>query len=168
MLGSDWSKKISKVDMTLLHLYFSLWIFQPTFVICGVSRFLMTVEASITLQFPYFMAEKWKMRTYQQPFKKALNITEVFRTTATTETQRVRESSYIYIYIYIYIYMVECSPVVREIWVQSQVASYQRLLKWYLIPSCLTLSNIRYVSRVQWNNPGKGVAPSLAPHCSSY
>ena len=31
--------------------------------------------------------------------------------------------------------------------------------KWYLIPSCLTLSIIRYVSRVKWSNPGKGLAP---------
>ena len=46
--------------------------------------------------------------------------------------------------------------------------SYQRLLKWYLIPSCLTLSNIRYISRVKWNNPGKEVAPSPTPRCSSY
>ena len=30
-----------------------------------------------------------------------------------------------------------------------------------MIPPCLTLSNIRYVSRVKWSNPGKGVAPSL-------
>ena len=35
--------------------------------------------------------------------------------------------------------------------------------KWYLIPTCLTLSNIRYVSRVKWSNPGKGVASSLTP-----
>ena len=32
---------------------------------------------------------------------------------------------------------VECSPMVWETWVQSQVASYQRLYKWYLIPPCL-------------------------------
>ena len=56
---------------------------------------------------------------------------------------------------------------VRETWVQSQVASYQRLLKWYLIPPCLTLSNMRYVSRVTWSNPGKGVALSPTPRCSS-
>ena len=30
-----------------------------------------------------------------------------------------------------------------------------------MIPPCLTLSNIRYISRVKWCNPGKGVAPSL-------
>ena len=63
---------------------------------------------------------------------------------------------------------VECSPMVRETWVQSQVASYQRLKKLYLIPPCLTLSNIRYVSRVEWSNPGKGVVPSPTPSCSSY
>ena len=38
---------------------------------------------------------------------------------------------------------------IRETWIQSQVASYQRLLKWYLIPPCLTLGNIRYLSRVK-------------------
>ena len=36
--------------------------------------------------------------------------------------------------------------------------------KWYLIPSCLTLSNIR----VKWSNPGKGVLPSPTSRCSSY
>ena len=56
----------------------------------------------------------------------------------------------------------------RDTWVQSQVASYQRFLKWYLIPPCLTLSNIRYVSRVKWSNPRKGVAPFPTPRCSSY
>ena len=34
------------------------------------------------------------------------------------------------------------------------------------MPPCLTLSIIRYGSRVKWSNPGKGVAPS--PWCSSY
>ena len=63
---------------------------------------------------------------------------------------------------------VECSPMVQETEVQSHVESYQRLKKWYLIPPCLTLSIIRYVSRVMWNNPGKGVAPSTTPRCSSY
>ena len=63
---------------------------------------------------------------------------------------------------------IECLPMVRKTWVQSQVGSYQRLLKWYLIPPCLTLSNIRYVSRVKWSNLGKEVAPSPTPRCSSY
>ena len=57
---------------------------------------------------------------------------------------------------------------VRATWVQSQFVSYQRLLKWHLIPPCLSLSNIRYISRVKWNNPGKGVVPSPIPQCSSY
>ena len=63
---------------------------------------------------------------------------------------------------------VESSPMIRVTWVQSQIASYQKLLKWYLIPPCLILSNIRYVSRVKWDNPGKGVVFSPTPWCSSY
>ena len=43
-----------------------------------------------------------------------------------------------------------------------------KTLKWYLIPPCLTLSNIRYVSRVKWSYPRKGVPPSPTPQCSSY
>ena len=56
----------------------------------------------------------------------------------------------------------------RETWVQSQVESYKRLKKWYLTPPCLTLSIIRYGSRVKWSNPGKEVAPFPTPWCSSY
>ena len=63
-------------------------------------------------------------------------------------------------------YRLKCSPMARETWVQSQVESYQRLKKWYLMPPCLTLSIIRYGSRVKWNNPRKGVAPSPTPCCS--
>ena len=37
-----------------------------------------------------------------------------------------------------------------------------------MIPPCLTLSNIRYISRVKWSNPGKEVAPSSTLWCSSY
>ena len=53
-------------------------------------------------------------------------------------------------------------------WVQSQVQSYQRLKKWYLILPCLTLSSISYWSRIKWSNPKKGVAPSPTLWCSSY
>ena len=67
------------------------------------------------------------------------------------------------------LYFVFLSSMVRENRVQSQVESYQRLFKkWYLIPPCLILSIISYVSRVKWSNPGKGVAPSSTPQCSSY
>ncbi len=45
--------------------------------------------------------------------------------------------------------------------VQSQVESYKRLKKWYLMPPWLTLSIIRYESKVKWSNPGKGVGPPL-------
>ena len=59
-------------------------------------------------------------------------------------------------YIYIYIERErECSPMARKTWVQSQVESYQRLKKWYLMPLCLTLSIIKYGSRVKWSYPGK-------------
>ena len=47
-------------------------------------------------------------------------------------------------------------------------SSHTKDSKWYLIPPCLTLSIIRYVSRVKWSNPEKGVAPSPTPLCSSY
>ena len=52
--------------------------------------------------------------------------------------------------------------------VQSEVESYQRLEKWYLIPPCLTLSITRYVSRVKWSNPGKGIAPYPTPQWNNY
>ena len=61
-----------------------------------------------------------------------------------------------------------CLLMAWETRIQSQVELYQRLQKWYLMPPCLTLSTIRYVSRVKWKNPGKGGAPSLTPRCSSY
>ena len=37
-----------------------------------------------------------------------------------------------------------------------------------MIPPCLTLSNILYISRVKWSNEGKGVVPSPTPLCYSY
>ena len=43
-----------------------------------------------------------------------------------------------------------------------------KTLKWYLISPCLTLINIRYVSRAKWSNHQKGLAPSPTPQCSSY
>ena len=62
----------------------------------------------------------------------------------------------------------ECSPIARETWVRSQIESYQRLKKRYLIHPCLTLSIIRYGSRVKWSNPGKGVVPFPTTWCISY
>ena len=43
---------------------------------------------------------------------------------------------------------------------------YQPLI--VILPPCLTLSNIRYVSRVKWSNLEKGLALSSTPRCSSY
>ena len=40
--------------------------------------------------------------------------------------------------------------------------------KWYLMSPCLTLSILRYGSRVKWSNPGKWVALYPTPGCSSY
>ena len=40
--------------------------------------------------------------------------------------------------------------------------------KRYLMPPCLTLSFIRYVSRDKWSNPEKGVTTFPTPRCSSY
>ena len=80
-------------------------------------------------------------------------------------------SLYIYIYTLIYMhhnlpkpYWVECSPMSSETGVPSEVESYQRLKKWYLMLPCLTLSIIRYGSRVKWSNPGKWVAASSPLH----
>ena len=43
----------------------------------------------------------------------------------------------------------------RESWVQSQVESYQRLKKWYLMPLCLTLSIVRYGSKGKVEQSGE-------------
>ena len=50
--------------------------------------------------------------------------------------------------------------------IQGRVISDSK--KWYLMPPCLTLSIIRYGSRVNLSNPRKGVALSPIPWCSSY
>ena len=57
---------------------------------------------------------------------------------------------------------------VQETGIQSQVESYQKLKKRYLIYPCLTLSIIRYVSRVKWSNPRKGVRLFATPRRSRY
>ena len=90
------------------------------------------------------------------------------------EQSREKSSTLPYTFYFIYGFTgplakgVEYSPMVQETRVQSQDESYQRLKKWYLMMPCLTLSIIRYISRVKWCNPGKGVVPSPTPWCSSY
>ena len=65
----------------------------------------------------------------------------------------------LYIYIYIYIY-IDLGSIPGQVIPKTQ--------KWYLMPPCLTLSIIRYGSRVKWSNPEKEVAPSPTPWCSNY
>ena len=67
---------------------------------------------------------------------------------------RTRTHTHTHIYIYIYI--------------KFQFESYQRLKKWYLMPSCLTLSIIRYGSRVKLSKPGIVVEPYPTSRCCSY
>ena len=43
----------------------------------------------------------------------------------------------------------------------SILESYQRLKKWYLMTPCLIPSTQKYGLRVNGENPGLGVAPSL-------
>ena len=57
--------------------------------------------------------------------------------------------SFTFFFFFLLAQRVECLLVVWETQVQPQVMSYQRLKKWYLRSPCLTLSNIRYVSRVK-------------------
>ena len=47
-----------------------------------------------------------------------------------------------------------------EIWVQSQVESYQRLKKWYSVPPCLTLSTeVRIKGKVEQSKGRNSALP---------
>ena len=74
---------------------------------------------------------------------------------------------YVCMYMYVLAEWVECSAVVRKPLVQSQVR-HTKDFKNHTLPTCLTLSNVRYVSRVKWSNPWKGVTPCPIPLCSCY
>ena len=54
-------------------------------------------------------------------------------------------------------------PMTLETRVRSQVESYQRLKKWYLMP-LLNTRHYKVWVKGKWSNPGKGVVP----RCSSY
>ena len=97
-----------------------------------------------------------------------LYLTQHYKVRIKGKVEQSKENGAFVLHLTTLAYWVECSSMGRETWIQSRVASYQRLLKWYLIPPCLTPSNIRYVLRVKWSNPEKGVAPSPTPWCSSY
>ena len=80
----------------------------------------------------------------------------------------------LYVHIHTYIHTgqfplwVECLPMALWTGVQSQVKSYQRLKKWYLIPLFLTLSIIRLILGIKWSSPGEEVASSPTTQSSSY
>ena len=64
-------------------------------------------------------------------------------------------TSNIHIYIWYIHKWLECLPMAQATGVQSQVESYQRLKKWYLMPPCLSLSIIRYRLKVSGAIYGK-------------
>ena len=51
-------------------------------------------------------------------------------------------------------------------WIPGRVIP--KTQKWYLMPPCLTLSTVRYRSRIKWSNPENGVASSSTLRCCSY
>ena len=147
---------------------------------CIVSLLDRVVEVKPTyiLMFSYIHSSKGHLNWY---------ITLAYCKTTHTHTHT---HTYIYIYIYIYVCVSVCvcvcvcacvcvhlcvcvslwvvfSPMTQETRVQSQVESYQILTKWYFIPPCLTLSIIRYLSRVMWGYSEKRVVPSRISRCSS-
>ena len=76
---------------------------------------------------------------------------------------------YIYLYIYIYVYMGKIYLYVNGSgnWGSNPGRVIPKTQKWYLMLPCLTLSIIKYKSRVKCSNPGKIVVPSPIPWCSS-
>ena len=62
----------------------------------------------------------------------------------------------------------ECSPMVQEPRFNPTSCHTKDFKKWDLISPCLTLSTIRYVSKVEWSNSAKKEAPSPTPWSSSY
>ena len=62
----------------------------------------------------------------------------------------------------------ECSPMARETWVQSQVESYQRLKKMVLDASLLSTQHYKVRIKGKVEQSRKGVAPSPTHWCSSY
>ena len=72
------------------------------------------------------------------------------------------------LYIVIWFQGLECSPMARETWVQSQVESYQRLKKMVLDASLLNTQHYKVRIKGKVEQFREGVAPSPTPWCSSY
>ena len=62
----------------------------------------------------------------------------------------------------------ECSPMARETWVQSQVESYHRLKKMVLDASLLNTQHYKVWIKGKVEPSREGVAPSPTSWCSSY
>ena len=74
---------------------------------------------------------------------------------------------------YFYLYRtlakrLECSPMARETWVQSQVESYQKTQKMVLDASLLNTQHYKVRIKGKVEPSREGVAPSPTHWCSSY
>ena len=56
----------------------------------------------------------------------------------------------------------------KETGVQPQVESFQRFQKTVLGASLLNMQHYKVQIKGKWRNPGKEIAPSSTPQCSSY
>ena len=153
------------------------WIYRDDYVFCICLLFLLFPLTCYSLMVgprcKWIKERKIQRQKYfntQCLFCRSTTISwwETFFPRLDKAVYRRGSRQYICIYIADCLKWLDCSPMVRGTWVQSQVASYQRFQKWYLIPPCLTLSNIKYVPRVKWSNPGKGAMASPTPRCSTY
>ena len=63
--------------------------------------------------------------------------------------------------------LVEVELVMKP-WHLTLIRNMLIIQPFYSMPSCLTLSIIRYGSKVKWGKLKKGVAPFPTPSCSSY
>ena len=133
----------------------ALWIARLWFWIQSIS-FSYTSCRSMAKEpsLPFYLPISWEKLTDSYNFKgKSLNwnANSFAQDLSGSFHPMITFTQHIYVYVY-----------------QSQVKSYQRLRKLYLMPPCLTLSIISYGSRLRWSNPGKGVMASSILRCSSY
>ena len=77
--------------------------------------------------------------------------------------KKEKKKKYIYIYIYIYIIVQVSRLFSNDIGDQDSILDrvILKIQKWYLIPPCLTLSIIRYISRVSRAIQGNELCPPL-------
>ena len=152
----------------------SLLFFSYNHIICFLLSLLffpiITLFRIITIFVSYFTklsGEKWKWKKYCA--LKSFRFFISFLTVLTLLWKDFRDLFQLLFILYFLLIDKITSPLASwETRVQFHLVSYQRLKKWYLIRPCLALSLIRYISRVKSSNPGKEVASSPTPLCSSY